>query len=103
EEVESNRNILDVEQVVTQLFDVVFQRYAVAPLHLRPSGSARLYIPALLVERDPTGEFCLHLVSERARPDQIHVTDQNVVKLRKLIDPHSANPAAHARDSIVFL
>src|SRR3954469_4688815 len=56
EQIERNRHILDVEQVVLELLQRIFDARAVCVAHLRPASEAWPDGMALTVERDQLGQ-----------------------------------------------
>src|SRR5579885_1311443 len=52
QQIQAERHVLDVIEVVSQLLDVIFERCAIAAMNLCPAGRPWLHGPALRVERD---------------------------------------------------
>src|SRR5258705_13862935 len=73
EHVERKGQVLDVEQVVLQFLQRVFDAGAVGVPHLCPPGESRPYDVPLTIERDLAGQLCDKLRSLRAWPDETHV------------------------------
>src|SRR3982751_4858500 len=99
QQIEREGVVLHVVEVVLQLFPRVPFRGAVAVADLRPAGDSRLDEVALWIKRNDLPE----LLNERGTlgpwPDEAHVTDENVEKLRQLVDsqppdhpPNSGHP-----------
>src|SRR5687768_12664345 len=97
EQVEADREILDVEQVELQLLHRVLDAGAVGVAHLRPSGQARLDDMALAVERNLHLEVLDELGTLRAGSDQAHVAAQHVPQLRQLVEARPPHEAAQRR------
>src|SRR5437764_12708075 len=93
--------MLDVVEVVAQLFHGVLARGAVAVLHLRPPGEARLDGVALLVERNLLRQLLDEERAFRTRPDEAHVAADDVPQLRQLVEAGLADEAADAGDAVV--
>src|SRR5580693_6707517 len=72
-DVEADGDVLDVEEVVGQLFFVVFDSGVVAAIDLRPSGRARLDEPALLVKRNDRRALFFFMGRNRTRPHERNV------------------------------
>ena len=103
EQVERDRQVLDVEEVVLQLLHRVFDARAVGVAHLRPSGQAGPDDVALAVERNLLGQLLDELRPLGPRADEAHVADQHVPQLRQLVEPRAAQEAADRRDAVVVL
>src|SRR5258705_12295982 len=103
EEIEEQREILDVVEVILQLLECALDRRSVLVLYLGPAGDARLdgesfhVVRNLLLQRDhelrPLG----------ARSDEAHVTHQHVEELRQLVQPRAAEQMADSREPRVLL
>src|SRR2546421_2528540 len=71
-----------------------------APVHLRPARQPRVDFEAPPL----VGGVLLNLVRERrTRPDDRHLTAEDVPELRQLVDREAAQDAADARDPRVAL
>src|SRR6185437_3475694 len=103
QEIEADGHVLDVKEIVSEFVAVVLEGREVASLRLRPAGSARLDRPALRVQRNLSREVQLLIGNKRARPDEIHLAEQNIVELRKLVQTALAQPTADASDSLIVL
>src|SRR6516165_2184737 len=102
-DIQADRDVLYVEQVVSELFLVVLDGDVVAAIDLRPPGSARLNQPALLVEGNYRGAL---LFVGRHRWTRTHKRDvalDNVKQLRQLIKPGATQPLAHTGDARVTI
>ena len=88
--IQHQRVVLDVKQVELQLPLCVLHRRSVGKPDLRPTRNARFDAVAQVIEPD----FLPELIDEgRAlwtRPDEAHVTVQNVDQLRQLVDAQLA-------------
>src|SRR2546426_5234625 len=97
EQVEEDREVLDVVEVVLELFQRVFDRGAVAILDLGPAGNARLGSEAMDVE----GYFRLELTHEvgslGSRTYQAHLAAEDIGELRNFVQPGPAQDAPDAR------
>src|SRR6266567_2310866 len=76
--IQPDRQILDVEQVITQLLYVVLERCAIASINLRPPSGSGSHDPTLRVERHLMSQFFLHAGNKRTRADERHVAFENV-------------------------
>src|SRR5262249_23154158 len=103
QEVEEQREILDVVEVVLQLLQRVFDRGAVAIPDLRPAGEPRFYGQPLHVVRDFLLQALHELRSFRPGPDEAHVTEQHIDQLRGLVETGTAADRAHRRDARIVL
>src|SRR5713226_8496526 len=100
QEIEEERKVLDVVQVVLQLLERVVDRSAVAVLDLGPAGDSRLHREPLHVVRDLSLEFVDELRPLGSWPDEAHVAEQHVEELGELVEsrPTEGSPhAGHAR------
>src|SRR5215475_3960763 len=98
QEVEEQRKILDVIEVVLQLLQRIFDRGAVAIPDLRPAGESRLHGQPLHVVRDFLLKALHELRPLRSRSDEAHVTEENVDQLRKLVETGPTEDRSHSRD-----
>src|SRR5688572_24533773 len=80
-EVEGERVVLDVVEVVLELLARVLGRGTVAVAHLRPAGDARLDEMPLGIEGNGFGELLHEGRALRPRADEAHVAEQHVEKL----------------------
>src|SRR5271169_1658462 len=80
--IQPERDILDIEEVVGQLFLVIFQSHVVPAVDLRPSGSAGLDQPSFFVKRDLLGALHLLLGNKRPGSNEGHVPLHDVEQLR---------------------
>src|SRR5215510_14227536 len=99
QEVEEQRKILDVVEVVLQLLQRIFNRGAVAIPDLRPAGEPRFHGQPFHVIRDFLLEALHELRSFRPRPDEAHVTEQHIDQLRELVQTGAAEDRSHPRDA----
>src|SRR6185503_7430528 len=86
EHVERERQVLDVEQVVLQFLQRVFDAGAVRIPDLCPAGESRPHDVPLTIERDLAGQLRDKLRSLRPWPDQTHVTFEHVPQLRQFVE-----------------
>src|SRR4029450_3288480 len=97
-EIQEEREVLDVVEVILELLDGIFHRGAVAIPPLRPAGNSRLDRQALHVE----GNLLLQRVDElgpfRPGPDEAHVPQEHVEELGHLVEPGLPEEAAHPGD-----
>src|ERR1700730_3460958 len=101
QQIEPNRKILEIKQIVREFFRIVFDRSTVAQLDLGPSGRARPDRPAERVERDLLHQFVLLLERKGSGADEIHVSPQDVVELWKFVQTSSAQPTPHSSATLV--
>src|SRR5712691_9931988 len=85
EDVEAEREILDVEKVVLQLLHRVLNRCAVGVAHLGPAGDSGFDHVALAVERNLLLELADELRALRPWSDERHVPTQHVPQLRYFV------------------
>src|SRR5688572_400297 len=78
EHIEKDRHVLDVVEVVLQLFPCVLDGGAVGVSYLSPSGDARLHREAVKVERHLLRELGHERDPLGSWPYQAHVTQQDV-------------------------
>src|SRR5512138_3816034 len=95
EQVERERQVLDVEQVVLQFLQRVFDAGAVGITHLRPTGESRPQNMSLTIEGDLPGQLGDKLRSFRARPDETHVPLEDIPQLRQFVETAAAEKTAH--------
>src|SRR5262249_18152212 len=99
QEVEEQREILDVVEVVLQLLERIFDRGAVAIPDLRPAGEPRLHGQPLHVVRDFPLQALHELRSFRPGPDEAHVTEQYIDQLGELVETGAPKDRSHPRDA----
>src|ERR1700676_3704850 len=92
QQIQSNRDVLEVVQVVGDLLDIVFERGAISVIDLRPASGARFNHPALFVEGNLASTFLFLVRHKRPRSHKIHVAAENVVELRQPIEASWADP-----------
>src|SRR4029450_888690 len=85
EQVEGDRQVLDVEQVVLQLLHRVFDAGPVGVPDLRPAGQPRTENVTLPVERNLFGQLPDKLGAFGPRAHQAHVPLEHVQELWELI------------------
>src|SRR6185312_8290463 len=98
-EIEQQRVVLYVVEVVLQLLERILLRRPVWIAELRPSGDAGLYAVALHVIRNALGELGDELRALRSGPHQAHLPPQHIEELRQLIQaylPDQRPDASHA-------
>src|SRR6185437_1709467 len=98
-EIEENRAVLHVIEVVGQLLLGVFDRRAIGIIDLRPAGDARLYRMTLAMEGDRLGELVDEERTLWPRPDEAHIAAQHVEELRQLVDTEFTDDVADAGDA----
>src|SRR5436190_1385031 len=72
-------------------------------MNLGPTRGTWFYSPTLLVKGNRLRELLLHIAGEWSRSDQIHVSYENVIELRKLIQSAPTKPMSQARKAPVML
>src|SRR5439155_24548728 len=102
-QVELQRTILDVEEVVLELASDLGHRARVAALDLRPAGESRLHKQPRAEMRDLRLQVTLELGPLRAGTDEAHLAAHDVQKLRKLVQARGAEKPADPRHSLVAL
>src|ERR1700675_5377 len=86
QKVKSNREVLEIKQIVREFFRIVLDRRAVAMLDLGPSCQTWRDRPAEPVVRYLFRQFFFLFQRERARAHEMHISPQDVVELRKFIE-----------------
>src|SRR5919109_18622 len=96
-QIERQRQVLDVVEVVAELARDLFRRHRVPGAHLRPAGEAGSDLVAQVVEgndRRERGDVDGHL---GARAHQAHVAAQDVEALRQLVEAIAAEHGPQPR------
>src|SRR5205085_9681679 len=96
-QVEQERLVLDVEQIVLQLLQRILEGAAVPIIDLRPARQSRLHDVTLLEVRDLLRQVVHEMRPLRPRADQRHVAGQHVEQLRQLVEARLADELARAR------
>src|SRR2546428_780411 len=94
-EVEPDRRVLDVIEVVTHLLDLFLEAVRVAVPDLCPPGDAGPHRRTERVERDLLCEQRDVRGGMRPRADEVHVAAQDVDELRQLVEPEASPPFPH--------
>lgn len=102
-QVEPQRLVLDVIQIVLQFHHRIFDSGTIAIADLRPTGEARFGRESRAIERNLALQLANELRTLGARADHAHLTLDDVPRLRQLIDTSLADEAPHARDAVVIL
>src|SRR5262249_1848346 len=100
-DVEEERDVFDIVEIVLQFLNRVLHRRAVAVIDLGPTGQPRLDQMALGVELNLFAQLLDEERSFGARPDEAHLAAQNIDKLRNLVNAGFANESADAGDARV--
>src|SRR6266849_525374 len=95
QEIEEERKVLDVVQIVLQLLERVVDRGAVTVLDLGPAGDSRLHREPLHVVRDLPLEFVDELRPLGTRPDEAHVAEQHIEELGELVESYPTEESPH--------
>src|SRR5438132_3692870 len=103
QKVEEERKVLDVVQIVLELFQRVVDGRSVAVFDLSPARDPRLDGKPLHVEGDLLLKVLDELWPLRARPDEAHVPHEDVEELRELIQTRPPQEGSHTRHSRVAL
>src|SRR5438094_3884322 len=103
QKIEEERKVLDVVQIVLELFQRVVDGRSVAVLDLSPARDPRLDGKPLHVEGDLLLQVLDELGPLRARPDEAHMPHEDVEELRKLIQTRPPQEGSHTRHSRVAL
>src|SRR6202035_4775649 len=96
QQIQSNRYVLKVIEVVSCFLEIIFERGAIAVIDLRPSCGARFDHPALLVKGNLPGIFFFLVRHKRTRANKIHVAEKDVAKLRQFIEAGPSQPSAQS-------
>src|SRR5579875_671063 len=103
-QVQNQRPILDVVQVVSQLLASVAHAGAVLETHLCPAGQARRHKVAVTIQRNQPIKFGRQCRLFRTGTDKTHVASKHVPKLRQFVQPQTTNhPSRPGNTWIVFL
>src|SRR5215471_10991601 len=103
EDIEGEREVLDVEQVVLQFLQGVFDAGSVGVPHLRPTRETWPNDVALAIEGDLQGQLVDELRALRPWPDQAHVSLEHVPQLRQLVESAAPQEAANRRHADIAL
>src|SRR5713226_9333226 len=85
EQIQSEGGILDVKQVILQLFPRILHRVSVPVPHLRPARNAGTYDMPDTVVGNLFAQPLDELGTFRARTNEVHITLQNAPQLRDLV------------------
>src|SRR5260370_13214316 len=96
QQIQTNRSVLDVEQVVLKFFARIFYGAAVLVLDLRPSGEAGPHHVAHAVIRDFFGEPFDEFRALGTRADKGHIAFEDAPQLGNLIEARGAEKLADA-------
>src|SRR3990170_1243173 len=103
QQVELDRHVLDVEEIVLELFPCFFKGPAVHELDLRPSGQSGLQRVSERVKRDHPLQLLHELRPFRPGSDEIQVAPDHVEQFGQFVDPvHPEYPAHAGYPRIVF-
>src|SRR5207247_9329890 len=101
--IEQQRLVLNVIQIVTKLFNCVFDRSPIGILNLRPAGKAWLHNVALRVVRNDRSQLLDEHRALRAWAHEIHLSADHVDELRELVESQLPNDASNPGNArIVF-
>src|SRR6476660_1876609 len=103
EDIEGERQVLDVEQVVLQLLQRVFDAGPVGVAHLRPAGETWPNDVPLAIEGDLPRQLVDELRALRTWTDQAHVSLEHVPQLRQLVETAAPQEAADRRHADIAL
>src|SRR5688572_14670380 len=98
EEVQRQRQVLDVVQVVLQLLERAFYAVGVVVADLRPSCYSRFEDVTLTVERDLVRQTRYEFGALGPRADQTHLATEHVPQLRQFVEPRPAQESADRGD-----
>ena len=101
EQVERDREVLHVEEIVLKLLHRILDAGAVGVAHLRPPGHAGPHAVAKTVKRNRPTEALDELRTLRTRTNQAHVADEHVPQLRQFVEPGASEEATDGRDAPV--
>src|SRR5687768_6394799 len=87
DDIEKQAMILDIVQVILQLFDRILHRGPVAIANLGPSGYSRLDAVSDVVIRDFGTKLIYKIWPFRTRSNKTHFAVQDIEYLGKLINP----------------
>src|SRR5271166_1297740 len=103
DQVEPDRAVLHVIQVVGQLLAGILDRGAIGVIDLRPSGEAGFHVGALAVERNRPDQLLDEVRTFRPRSDQAHVAADDIAQLRQFIDAGGAEESSDPDDAGILL
>src|SRR5487761_24871 len=95
-EIQTNRHVLDIEEVILQLLAGVFDRISICVTDLSPACNARTDDVTKVIVRNLLAEALYELGPFGPRPDKPHVSPQHVPHLGDFIEPEVAQYAAHS-------
>src|ERR1700722_3528172 len=103
QQIQAERSILYVKQVILQFFPRIFQSVAVLVLHLRPAGDTRSDYMAHAVIRNLLAQPLDKLRSLRTRTYKRHISLEDAPQLRDLIQTRNAQKLPHRRDTRIVI
>src|SRR5213593_768658 len=98
DEIQDERVVLDVVEIVFQLLDRLLDSRAVRVAHLGPPRQARFDTVPHGVERNLLGQHRHEFRTFGSRADEAHLTFQYVDELRQLVDSRTPQETADARN-----
>src|ERR1700730_3125631 len=102
-QVESQRKVLDVVEVVVELFLSVCDRVAVFVAYLRPTSDSWRNSVSQWVKRDFAREEFDEFGTFGSRSNKTHVSTQHIPQLGNLIDPRRPQETTNTGDSRVLV
>src|SRR5690606_28223402 len=99
EEIQEQRVVLDVVEVVLQLGACILDRRAIRIAHLRPAGDTRLHAVAYVVVGNVLDQVAHEERALGARADETQVAAQDVDELRQLVDSRAPQEPAYRGDA----
>ncbi len=103
--IEAERAIVGVIEIMldTLLHRFIGTGFTAEPIDLRPSGDARLDVPAPRIKLDPALEKAIMGDGVRARPDKRHFAFQNIDELGEFIERSPPQEAPDGSNATIVL
>src|SRR5439155_14790459 len=95
QQIEQERMVLDVEKIVLEFLDRLFQIAAIGVAYLRPAGEPGLDAVPDRVERDLLGKRADKRGPLGSRTDEAHLPAQDIDQLRQLVNARMAHESPH--------
>src|SRR5229473_3089965 len=103
QQIQTNRSVLDVEEIVLKFFERILYGAAVLVLDLRPSGEAGAHHVTHAIIRDLFGEPLDEFRALGTRADERHIALEHAPQLGNLIEARGAEKLAHAGNAGIVI
>src|SRR5688500_15334219 len=100
-QVERRGHVLDVEEVILELFQRVFDAGPIRVTDLRPAGNAGLDNVTLAVKADLASQFRDEFRPFRTWPDKTHIATQDVPQLRQFVEARASKQRTYRSHPLV--